>query len=378
MAYLDAMQEAWCLAHEEETMDLLKTLGKIPAPSHFEDQRAAFILAWLQKQGGEKAYIDDAKNVVLPIGVTENNPVNVIMAHTDIVFADMEELPMREENGTLFAPGIGDDTANLVALLMAGKYMLEMKKSPKTGLLIVANACEEGLGNLKGSKQILKDYQGRVQEFISLDGGVSHITNDAVGSCRMKITIVAQGGHSYSKFGNTNAIVQMAELIGKLYEKEPPTQKKTTYNVGVIEGGSTVNSICGECSMLYEYRSESRECLQEMDAFFQSTIDSFRQKGFDIQVEVLGIRPCKGDVDEEKLAALTRRHQDLLLDFTGDEPRISAASTDANTALSQGIPAVTFGVIRGGGAHTRGEWIEMDCMPQALRIALAAVDYYFG
>ena len=376
MHYLNEDQLAWCRAHEEETMDLLRTLGKIPAPSHFEDQRAAFILAWLQKQGAENAYIDEAKNVVLPIGVTKNNPVNVIMAHTDIVFADTEELPMREEDGKLFAPGIGDDTANLVALLMAAKYLLEMNIRPRQGLLIVANACEEGLGNLKGSKQIVRDYQGRIQEFISLDGGVAHITNDAVGSCRMKITITAQGGHSYSKFGNTNAIVQMAELIGKLYEKEPPTQKKTTYNVGVIEGGSTVNSICGECSMLYEYRSESRECLQEMDRFFNETIDAFRKKGFDIQVEVLGIRPCRGNVDEAKMAAMTRRHQELLYAFTENDPRISASSTDANTALDQGIPAITFGVIRGGGAHTRGEWIEMDCMPMAVQIALTETLYY--
>ena len=378
MCYLNENQLSWCRAHEAETMDLLKALGKIPAPSHFEDQRAAFILAWLKTLGAEKAYIDEAKNVVLPIGVTENNPVNVIMAHTDIVFADTEELPMREEDGKLFAPGIGDDTANLAALLMAGKYWLEKKETPKEGLLIVANACEEGLGNLKGSKQILKDYQGRVQEFISLDGGVAHITNDAVGSCRMKITITAQGGHSYSKFGNTNAIVQMAELIGKLYEKEPPAKAKTTYNAGVIEGGSTVNSICGQCSLLYEYRSCDRECLQEMDAFFQETIDSFRKKGFDIRVEVLGVRPCKGDVDEEKLEALTKRHRDMLFAFTGDEPRVSASSTDANSALDLGIPAVTFGVIRGGGAHTRGEWIEMDCMPQAVQIALAEVSHYFA
>lgn len=377
MQYLNESQLAWCRAHEAETMDLLKTLGKIPAPSHFEDQRAAFILAWLQKQGAEKAYIDEAKNVVLPLGVTENQPVSVIMAHTDIVFADTEALPMREENGRLFAPGIGDDTANLVSLLMAGKYFLEQKIAPEKGLLLVANACEEGLGNLKGSKQILKDYQGRVAELISLDGSVSHITNDAVGSCRMKITVTAQGGHSYSKFGNTNAIVQMAEIIGRLYEKEPPAQAKTTYNVGVIQGGSTVNSICGECSMLYEYRSECRECLQEMDAFFNETIDSFRKKGFDIRVEVLGVRPCKGDVDEVKLTALTQWHREMLLSFTGEEPRISASSTDANSALALGIPAVTFGVIRGGGAHTRGEWIEMDCMPKALQIALAEVGRYF-
>ena len=107
----------------------------------------------------------------------------------------------------------------------------------------------------------------RVMELISIDGGMEHVVNRAVGSCRMKVTIRAQGGHSYENFGNTNAIVHMARLIARLYEKQPPRSAKTTYNVGVIEGGTTVNSICGECSILYEYRSESRECLQEMEDF---------------------------------------------------------------------------------------------------------------
>lgn len=369
--------EKWRAAHEAEAIELLRTLGRIPAPSHHEEKRAEFIKNWLTAQGAEGVYIDEAKNVIYPVGVTGENPVAVVMAHTDVVFPDMDELEMREENGMLFAPGIGDDTANVVTLLMAAKYIAENQPAGKTGVLIVANSCEEGLGNLKGSKQIMKDFEGRVREVISLDGGVDWIVNDAVGSCRMKVTVRAQGGHSFGDFGNTNAIVQASEIIGRLYEKEPPKKAKTTYNVGVIEGGTTVNSICAECSMLYEYRSESRECLAEMEDYFRGVIDEFRAKEMDISVEVLGVRPCKGDVDEKKLADLTGRMARIIKEATGQNAKTEAASTDANSALAIGVPAVTIGTVDGRGAHTRGEWVRLDSIGPGMKIALATVMQYF-
>jgi len=277
----------------------------------------------------------------------------------------------------LYAPGIGDDTANLVSLMMAAKYALENRLAPKTGVLIVANACEEGLGNLKGTKQILKDFEGRITEFLSLDGGSGSVVNSAVGSRRVEITVRAQGGHSYSAFGNTNAIVQMSRLIQRLYEKEPPAQAKTTYNAGVIEGGTTVNSIAAECRLMYEYRSESRECLKEMEAFFEKTVDDLKNEGMDISVRELGLRPCKGDVDEEKLTLLTNRIVNIVKTVTEKPVNVGAASTDANAPLSIGIPAVTFGAIEGGGAHTRGEWVRLSSMENAVKCALSALIDYF-
>lgn len=378
MAFLNAYQEAWCDRHAQEAIALLRELGKIPAPSHHEEKRAEFVKNWLENQGAKQVYIDSALNVIYPIGVTEDNPVVVLMAHTDIVFPDTQELEMHEEDGKLYAPGIGDDTANLVTLLMAAKYAAEHDIKADIGVLIVANSCEEGLGNLKGSKQIFKDFEGRVIEMISIDGGLHKVVDTAVGSHRMKVTIRAQGGHSYGKFGNTNAIVQMAQLIGKLYEKQVPTLAKTTYNVGVIEGGTTVNSICGECSMLYEYRSENRECLAEMEAFFNDTIKAHRDMGMDIEVEVLGIRPCTGDVDSEKLVQLVKRMQKIMHAYTGNEITVCAGSTDANTALALGVPAVTIGAMDGALGHTRGEWVRLSSILPGQKIALAALLHYFG
>ena len=375
--YITDKMTAWCDAHYDEAVELLHTLGSIPAPSHHEEKRAEFIKNWLTEQGCEGVYIDEALNVIYPVNVTADNKVAVLMAHTDIVFPDTDPLEVREEDGCFYAPGIGDDTANLVMLLMVAKYIAENKPETDIGVIIVANSCEEGLGNLKGSKQIMKDFEGRVHELISIDGGMEAVVNNAVGSCRMKITVHAQGGHSYGAFGNTNAIVQMSELITRLYSKEPPRKARTTYNVGVIEGGTTVNTICADCSVLYEYRSEDRDCLAEMDVFFNEVIAEYRAKGFDIEVEVLGVRPCKGDVDEEKQEGLTKRMQAMMSSFTGKPVVACAGSTDANTALAAGVPSVTIGACDGFGAHTRGEWVRLDSLKTGQKIAMAAVMQYF-
>lgn len=376
MAFLNAYQEKWCEEHAQEAIELLRELGKIPAPSHHEEKRAAYVKAWLESQGAKGVYIDEALNVIYPIGVTENNPVVVLMAHTDIVFPDMEELKMHEEDGKLYAPGIGDDTANLVTLLMAAKYAAQHDVKPDIGIVIVANSCEEGLGNLKGSKQILKSFDGRVKEMISVDGGLHRVVNVAVGSHRMRVTIHAEGGHSYNRFGNTNAIAQMAQLINALYDKKVPTSAKTTYNVGVIEGGTTVNSICAECSMLYEYRSESRECLAEMEEFFHQTIDDHRRLGMNIDVEVLGIRPCTGDVDMEKLGDLTERMKEIMHEYSGNVITATSGSTDANSALAIGIPSVTIGAMSSMGTHTRGEWVELSSILIGQKISLNVLMQY--
>ena len=150
----DTNHAAWIGAHEKEHLELLLTMARIPAPSNQEEKRAEFICNWLQANGGQDAYIDEALNVILPLGVTESNPLAVFAAHSDIVFPDTEPLPLRIENGRIHCPGVGDDTASMAALLMMAKYLLETGVQPREyGILIVLDSGEEGLGNLKGIRQ---------------------------------------------------------------------------------------------------------------------------------------------------------------------------------------------------------------------------------
>lgn len=375
--YLNGEALFYVKEHISENIRLLSELGRIPAPSHKEDKRAAFVKKWLEEAGAKGVYIDDAKNVIYPVGCEGNGPVVVIMAHMDIVFPDTEELPLRIENGKMYAPGIGDDTANLVQLLMSVKYVISHNLAPSVGVLFVANACEEGLGNLKGSRAVVEAYGNRIREFISFDGYTGFVTNNAVGSHRYKVTVKTEGGHSYGNFGNANAIYYLSSMIQTLYGKRVPTTAKTTYNVGTITGGTTVNSIAQEASMLYEFRSESHECLKEMEQFFNSVIKAYRQMGIDVTVEVKGIRPCKKGVDEAALNRLTMENKSLVEVFTEEECQVGANSTDSNIPLSMGIPANTLGVIRGNQAHTREEWVDLSSVEEGFKIALGVVLRYF-
>lgn len=157
-------------SHEQEAIDLLIKLAQIPAPSHHEEQRAAYCKAWLEAQGAKGVYIDEALNVVYPIGCDGEKQIAVFMAHSDVVFPDTDKLPLKIENGRIHCPGVCDDTANVVAMLMAAKYIAENGLQPqKLGVMLVVNSCEEGLGNLKGCRKIMEDYGNRIAEFVTFD-----------------------------------------------------------------------------------------------------------------------------------------------------------------------------------------------------------------
>ncbi len=359
--------------HSEEAYELLITLGQIPAPSNHEEKRAEFCKNWLEEQGAKGVYIDEALNVVYPVGVTDDNPVVVFMAHTDVVFPDITPLKLVVEDGKIKAPGIGDDTANLVALMMVAKYITQNNLTPANGgMLIVANAGEEGLGNLKGSRQICKDFGERISTFYSFDGYYEGMCNDAVGSMRYQVEILTEGGHSFGAFGNRNAIAYLASMIQTLYEiKVPVTREKTTYNVGMINGGTSVNTIAQQAEMLYEFRSDSKEDLAFMDKHFKAVVESYKTKGIEVNVKLLGERPCASPelMDQDKHKALSEQVFATLKKHIGADPEIHASSTDANIPLSIGIPAVTLGTCSGGGAHTREEWVEISSLEPGYKIA---------
>ena len=374
---------AYIEEHSQEALDLLMELGKIPAPSNDEEKRAEFCKNWLEKQGAKGVHIDEALNVVYPVGNVESGPLVVFMAHTDVVFPDTEELPMRVEGNKLYCPGIGDDTIHVVAMLMAAKYIAENNLVPKNvGMLIVANAGEEGLGNLKGCKKIFEKYGDRVVEFITFDGPYGpkategKIATTAVGSKRYKIEIDTEGGHSYSRFGNRNAIAYLASLIDTLYQIKVPTRGKTTFNVGLISGGTSVNTIAQHAEMLYEFRSDDKDDLAEMEAHLDAALAFYATKGIKVTSTVVGYRPCGIEVDKERHEALINRCKAITKHHFGFEPTTGPASTDCNSPLSMGIPAAELRCGCGAGAHTREEYIEIDSQVAGIKVAFESMLYH--
>ena len=360
---------------QDELRALLRELCVIPAPSNHEEKRAEFCKAWFERNGFENVRIDDALNVLAPVNVDldGNGDLDVLMAHTDIVFPESTPLAVREEGGFWHCPGVGDDTANLAVLMICARYFREHFPAGRRGILFVANSGEEGLGNLKGSRKIVATFGPRIREFVSLDSAcMNRLVTRAVGSHRYKVTVRTEGGHSFAKFGNRNAIHALASMITLLYSVKVPAEgdSKTTYNVGMISGGTSVNTIAQSAEMMYEYRSDNRSCLAKMEKLFASAIETFRATGVEVEVEKIGDRPCGGEVDEVRLGALRERYCTSVREVLGLEVFCGSSSTDCNIPLSEGIPAICFGVCRSAGAHTLGEKLEIASLGDGCRLLL--------
>ena len=356
--------------HQEEFLSLLEELCRIPAPSGQEDARASYIQNWILQKCSLNAVIDEAKNVLVPINCQDSRAITLLMAHTDTVFPDTTPMPVLRTNTRITSPGVGDDTACVAMLMLLLKYRKQDFYDSQKSFLFAFNSCEEGLGNLKGCRQIMNDYEKRIAQVISFDGGVAGICNHAVGSLRYQVSLHTKGGHSYNDFGNENAIHAMSRLIAALYELEVPSTGRNTYNVGTINGGTSVNTIAQSCCCLFEYRSDLRENLAEMDAFFHSTLDAFSQSHPRIRLEweLVGKRPCTGDVNPNAQQALTNLALDSITRIGGSVPVVSSGSTDCNIPLSLGIPAICFGGLMGDGVHTREEYVSIPSLMLEARI----------
>ncbi len=354
----------------------LKELCAIPAPSHFEGERAEYCKLWLESAGAKGVYIDEAQNVIYPINCEGSDRITVFVAHTDTVFPDTEPMPYVDDGERIFSPGVGDDTASLTVLLYAAKYFIENGIDAPGGVIFVCNSSEEGLGNLKGTRQLFSDLEGRIARFISFDSSLSNLADRCVGSHRYEVEIKTEGGHSYGAFGNKNAIAELARVIGEIYSIEIPRidNSKTTYNVGIVEGGTSVNTIAENAAMLCEYRSDNEECLAIMKGHFERIFTEAHERGLDITVTPVGDRPCMGKVDTDEIERLAEIYSEIISETLGTGTKRRSSSTDCNIPLSLGIPAICVGVYRGGGAHTRDEWIEKASLPQGLEVGIKTIE----
>jgi acetylornithine deacetylase/succinyl-diaminopimelate desuccinylase-like protein len=361
---------------QNELIQLIKDLCAIPSFSHHELKKAQFIQSWFAKLGVD-AIVDEKYNVIVPIDADNKNQLTVFMAHIDTVFPDETGFDCVEKDGWLCAPGVGDDTANVAELMLIAKYMIENGLGCPNGCLIVFNSCEEGLGNLEGSRYLMDTYGNRVHEFYSFDGGYKGIVCKAVGSVRYEVVVKTEGGHSYGAFGNRNAIALASSMICTLYDYKVPTRGKSTYNVGVIEGGTSVNTIAQEVKFMFEVRSDEREDLLEMKQFFESVINAYRCMGIFVDVNLLGERPCMGNVDMDHLQNVLTRVAEVIQHHTGNLPSLHSGSTDCNICYDRGVAGCCFGGYEGKGAHTRQERIEINSLPVGMKILMHFMLEYF-
>lgn len=355
----------------ELTLKITKDLCGIPAPSGKEEKRAEYVINYLNSIGITNAYIDVAKNVIWEIkGETEDYAL--FMAHTDTVFPDLEPYPYVDDGEYIRCPGVCDDTVCVAIILAYCKYLKKINFKPKKSVLFSANSCEEGLGDLKGVKQIFKDFAGKIDVMISLDAGYSHYFNRSVGSHRFLVSAITNGGHSFGAFGNDNAIYILSRIINDIYSIQVPIKEgtTTTYNVGIITGGTSVNTIAQDAEMLCEYRSDDEESFKFMKNSFENIFKKVQEEfpASKIEIKLVGDRPAMGKVDKEKMNELSKMAKESQEKFVGQPVFERTASTDCNIPHSLGIPAICIGVYKGNGVHTREEYLEKESVKKGVDI----------
>lgn len=378
---------AYAAREKENYIKMLKKLISIPAPSYRELGIGEMIQDFLQEEAKKNGYteanifMDDIYNVYCEIGrdFDRDGACRAVTAHTDTVFPDCDgRLPVKEEAGRIYGLGAKDNRANVCALLFCAKYLFENHIVPEESLLFAFNGCEEGLGNLRGSQRVMEVYPG-IREWIAFDLDYTAVFHRAVGARRYEVKVAAQGGHAFNDFGRKNAIVVISEVIQRFYEIDVKEfDGRTTYNVGYIEGGTSVNAIAQECAALFEWRSESEKALEQIEERFYAILTEEQEKNRDevsVKRKTIGIRPSMGEFTEEnkiRCEQLTDRITGIITEVTGKEPVRLSGSTDCNVPFSKGIPAICLGTCLGWGEHTRQEYVLTDSLEKGLIIALEA------
>ncbi len=363
----------------EELRELFIELCRISSETEHEDEKLSFIANWYADNGLLDFEIDSVGNVLYFFGVKAYNPIHLFTAHTDTVFSQNTVLKPEIEDDVLYCPGSGDNTANLAIMMMTVKYLSETGFEPPCGMIFAADICEEGLGNLKGIKAVMGEYGVRVEEMVSLDLSYGTVINQAVGSNRYNISVKTKGGHAFHDFGNSSAIAVAAEIVDSLYRQELPKKGISTYNVGRIEGGSGVNVIASECHFLYEIRSTVKEDIEYMDSVLKDIVENAAAEGVNIECELIGERPCMGNVDKDKEQFLLDRALSALKSEWWSEAgyrfegNMVPGSTDCNITLSKGIPSICFGLAYSEGHHTLSEFTRLDSLLPGMKTLIKFV-----
>ncbi|HAJ75006.1 MAG TPA: peptidase M20 [Gammaproteobacteria bacterium] len=347
---------------EPETVREQFRITEVPAPPFQEERRAAYYLELMRARGLDDAYIDSEGNAIGIRKGSGNGPTLLIAAHLDTVFPEDVDTRVQLRSGRYYAPGIGDDSRGLAALLSVIDVLNESGIATLGDIMFAGNVGEEGRGDLRGIKAIFRDHP-EIDGFISIDGvRLRRITTGGTGSRRFEFHFKGPGGHSFGAFGLASAIHAMGRAIAKISEFETPASPKTTFTVGTVTGGTSVNSIAADAIFALDMRSNDREELARLEerakaAALQAVAEeNARWNSDEISVDfnLIGDRPVGSTPAESPIVQIAA----LAFDEVGIQlQQLGISSTDSNVPMSLGIPAITIaGGGNGGGSHSPGEW----------------------
>ena len=356
-------------------------LTEIQAPPFQEAPRAA-ALKELLAEAGLSVQIDKAGNVIGELRGVNEKEIVIVSAHLDTVFPAGTEVKVHREGSRMTAPGISDNGTGVVALLALARAVRFARLKPQRTILFVGDVGEEGEGNLRGMRALVDTYRSNLKAVIVLDGSsTDHVTTKALASRRLEASITGPGGHSWSDFGMPNPINALVRGSVRFISTKVPASPRTTFNIGQIEGGTSVNSIPHEARLKVDIRSESEDELTRLESALRECIaagvrdetDSARDRSkgkLEWKVELLGSRPGGELASDSPLLAALRAADE----FVGNVSRVERSSTDANIPLSMGIDALSIGAGgNGGGAHSLQEWYDSAGREAGLKRTLLTV-----
>ena len=353
-------------------------LTEIPAPAFQESQRAAAVKVILSA-AGLQVHIDNTGNVIGELRGANDKEFVMLSAHLDTVFPPETDVKVRRDGTRMIAPGISDNGTGLAALVALARAIQDAHIKPQRTILFVADVGEEGEGNLRGMRALVDAYKPRLKAVIVLDGaGTDHVTTKALASRRLEAVITGPGGHSWSDFGMPNPINALVRGSVRFINTKVPATPRTTFNLGEIVGGTSVNSIPHESRLKVDIRSESEDELVRLESALRECIaagvrdemESARERSkgkLEWKVELLGSRPG-GELAQDSALLAALHAADAIV---GNDSRAERSSTDANIPLSVGIEAISIGAGgNGGGAHSLQEWYEPAGREMGLKRAL--------
>jgi acetylornithine deacetylase/succinyl-diaminopimelate desuccinylase-like protein len=348
--------------NEPRTLETQVRLCEIPAPPFQEEARGRELKRLFEELGLRAVRVDGAGNVIGVRPGKAARPNLVFSAHLDTVFPEGTNVKVARDGGVLKGPGIGDDCRGLAVMLATIRALDEAHVETPGTITFVANVGEEGLGDLRGMKSLFHEsLKGQIDKMVSVDGTGLGITHIGVGSNRYRVTFKGPGGHSFGAFGMANPIQAMGRAIAKIDAFEVPTQPKTTFNVGRVGGGTSVNAIPYEAWMEMDMRSADPASLKALDAKFNAAVRQaveeenrrWNNRGaITVSAELVGVRPA-GQTPKDSAIVQTALGVSRALEL---EEALREGSTDANVPMNLGIPAITIGGGGNGtGAHSLNE-----------------------
>ncbi len=356
-------------------------LTEIPAPPFQEGARAA-ALGEVLTEAGLDLHTDKVGNVIGELRGVNDNEIVLLSAHIDTVFPAGTNVKVHRDGDRMTAPGISDNGTGIAALVAIARAMDSAHVKPVRTILFAGNVGEEGEGNLRGMRELVETYRSKLKAVVVLDGsGTDHVTTKALASRRLEATITGPGGHSWSDFGMPNPINALIRGSVRFINTKVPSGPRTTFNIGEIEGGTSVNSVPYEAKIKVDIRSENEEELGRLESALRESIAAGvrdemapprdRSKGnLEWKVDLLGSRPGGELSNDSPLLAALRAADEVV----GNQSRLERSSTDANIPLSLGIDAISIGAGgMGGGAHSLQEWYDATGREAGLKRALLTV-----